>query len=83
MIAARFDPRAELAGPHAVRFLRSLPRGARSTVWAVPAGAGGRDLRVSSSFAPGGVRQGAGRPAQSPADGGPRAGVVGRRATGG
>ncbi|MGP3960385.1 SWIM zinc finger family protein [Nonomuraea sp. 3N208] len=52
VIAAGFDLRAELAGPHAVRFLRSLPRGARSTVWAVP---GGRDLRVSSGPAPGGV----------------------------
>ncbi|TMR09343.1 SWIM zinc finger family protein [Nonomuraea turkmeniaca] len=52
VIAAGFDLRAELAGPHAVRFLRSLPRGARSTVWAVPSG---RDLRVSSGPARGGV----------------------------
>jgi hypothetical protein len=52
VIAAGFDLRAELSGPHAVRFLRSLPRGARSTVWAVPAG---RDLRVSASPGRGGV----------------------------
>ncbi len=52
VIAAGFDLRAELTGPHAVRFLRSLPRGARSTVWAVPSG---RDLRVSSGPARGGV----------------------------
>ncbi|TDD49518.1 SWIM zinc finger family protein [Nonomuraea terrae] len=59
VIAAGWDLRAELAGPHAVRFLRSLPRGARATVWAVPAG---RDLRVSTSPAPGGVcLSGAGR----------------------
>ncbi|MFG1702061.1 SWIM zinc finger family protein [Nonomuraea sp. M3C6] len=52
VIAAGFDLRAELSGPHAVRFLRSLPRAARATVWAVPAG---RDLRVSSGPARGGV----------------------------
>ncbi|MFF0768127.1 SWIM zinc finger family protein [Nonomuraea wenchangensis] len=52
VIAAGFDLRAELAGPQAVRFLRSLPRGARSTVWAVPSG---RDLRLSSGPARGGV----------------------------
>ncbi|MFC4120141.1 SWIM zinc finger family protein [Nonomuraea zeae] len=52
VIAAGFDLRAELSGPHAVRFLRSLPRAARSTVWAVPAG---RDLRVSASPGRGGV----------------------------
>ncbi|SEH00098.1 SWIM zinc finger [Nonomuraea solani] len=52
VIAAAWDLRAELTGPHAVRFLRSLPRGARSTVWAVPSG---RDLRVSSAPVRGGV----------------------------
>ncbi|MFC5832132.1 SWIM zinc finger family protein [Nonomuraea insulae] len=51
-MAAGWDLRAELAGPQAVRFLRSLPRSARSTVWATPAG---RDLRLSSGPAPGGV----------------------------
>ncbi|MEU6716672.1 SWIM zinc finger family protein [Nonomuraea sp. NPDC046802] len=59
VIAAGFDLRAELTGPHAVRFLRSLPKAARATVWAVPAG---RDLRLSSAHAPGGVcLSGAGR----------------------
>ncbi|MEQ4718581.1 SWIM zinc finger family protein [Nonomuraea sp. B19D2] len=52
VIAAGFDLRAELAGPQAVRFLRSLPRGARADVWAVPAG---RDLRLSGGPARGGV----------------------------
>ncbi|GAA2206853.1 SWIM zinc finger domain-containing protein [Nonomuraea monospora] len=52
VMAAGWDLRAELAGPQAVRFLRSLPKGARSTVWAVPAG---RDLRLSSGAARGGV----------------------------
>jgi hypothetical protein len=52
VIASGWDLRAELAGPHAVRFLRSLPKGARSTVWAVPSG---RDLRVASGPARGGV----------------------------
>lgn len=52
VMAAGWDLRAELAGPQAVRFLRSLPRSARSTVWAAPAG---RDLRLSSGPAPGGV----------------------------
>ncbi|MBB5780001.1 SWIM zinc finger family protein [Nonomuraea jabiensis] len=50
VIASGWDLRAELAGPHAVRFLRSLPKGARSTVWAVPSG---RDLRVASGPARG------------------------------
>ncbi|MFG2074525.1 SWIM zinc finger family protein [Nonomuraea maritima] len=53
VLAARWDLRAELGGPQAVRFLRSLPRGARTTVWAVPAG---RDLRLSTTPARGGVR---------------------------
>ncbi|MFI7639859.1 SWIM zinc finger family protein [Nonomuraea sp. NPDC049400] len=59
VIASGFDLRAELAGPQAVRFLRSLPRGARADVWAVPAG---RDLRLSGGPARGGVcLSGAGR----------------------
>ncbi|MBF8194096.1 SWIM zinc finger family protein [Nonomuraea sp. K274] len=59
VIASRFDLRGEVAGPHAVRFLRSLPRAARATVWAVQAG---RDLRVSAGPLPGGVcLSGAGR----------------------
>ncbi|MGW0804628.1 SWIM zinc finger family protein [Nonomuraea sp. NPDC002799] len=59
VIAAGFDLRAELTGPHAVRFLRSLPRAARATVWAVPAG---RDLRLAAGPARGGVcLSGAGR----------------------
>ncbi|MEV4112501.1 SWIM zinc finger family protein [Nonomuraea sp. NPDC049695] len=59
VIAAGFDLRAELGGPQAVRFLRSLPKGARSTVWAVPSG---RDLRLSGGPARGGVcLSGAGR----------------------
>ncbi|MGW4800517.1 SWIM zinc finger family protein, partial [Nonomuraea sp. NPDC004297] len=59
VMAAGWDLRAELAGPQAVRFLRSLPKGARSTVWAVPAG---RDLRLSSGPGRGGVcLSGAGR----------------------
>ncbi|MFI6496286.1 SWIM zinc finger family protein [Nonomuraea typhae] len=52
VIASGFDLRAELTGPHAVRFLRSLPRAAGATVWAVPSG---RDLRVQSAPAAGGV----------------------------
>ncbi|MFG1680016.1 SWIM zinc finger family protein [Nonomuraea sp. NPDC049269] len=59
VIAAAFDLRAELRGPQAVRFLRSLPKRANATVWAVPAG---RDLRVATAPAPGGVcLSGAGR----------------------
>ncbi|MEV4834325.1 SWIM zinc finger family protein [Nonomuraea sp. NPDC049486] len=45
VIAAGFDLRAELNGPQAVRFLRSLPRRARGAVWAAPAG---RDLRLAA-----------------------------------
>ncbi|NJP88000.1 SWIM zinc finger family protein [Nonomuraea sp. FMUSA5-5] len=52
VMAAGWDLRAELAAPQAVRFLRSLPKGARSTVWAVPAG---RDLRLSATGGRGGV----------------------------
>ncbi|MFD1542663.1 SWIM zinc finger family protein [Nonomuraea guangzhouensis] len=52
VIAAAFDLRAELRGPQAVRFLRSLPKRANATVWAIPAG---RDLRVATAPAPGGV----------------------------
>ncbi|MFD0905537.1 SWIM zinc finger family protein [Actinomadura sediminis] len=50
VITAGFDPRAELTGHDAVRFLRSL-RG-RGPVWAVPAG---RTLRLSPRPAPGAV----------------------------
>lgn len=52
VIAARFDLRAELPGPQAVRFLRSLPKRASAEFWAVPAG---RDLRLSAGPAPGAV----------------------------
>ncbi|WP_043639123.1 SWIM zinc finger family protein [Nonomuraea candida] len=52
VMAAGWDLRAELAAPQAVRFLRALPKGARSTVWAVPAG---RDLRLSAAAGRGGV----------------------------
>jgi len=59
VIAAGFDLRAEVKGPHAVRFLRSLPRKATSTVWAVPTGG---DLRLASGPGHGGVcLSGAGR----------------------
>ncbi|MFD9946197.1 SWIM zinc finger family protein [Nonomuraea sp. NPDC059023] len=59
VIAAGFDLRAELTGPHAVRFLRSLPRAASATVWVTPAG---RDLRVHTDARPGAVcLAGAGR----------------------
>ncbi|MBO2465136.1 SWIM zinc finger family protein [Actinomadura violacea] len=52
VITAGFDPRAELKGPDAVRFLRSLPGRSRGALWAVPAG---RTLRISSRPAPGAV----------------------------
>ncbi|MEU5879302.1 SWIM zinc finger family protein [Spirillospora sp. NPDC047279] len=52
VIAAAFDPRAELTAPEAVRFLRGLPRGARDVLWAVPAG---RGLRATSRPVPGAV----------------------------
>ncbi|RAY11702.1 SWIM zinc finger family protein [Actinomadura craniellae] len=51
VITAGFDPRAELSGPEAVRFLRGLPR-RRTVLWAVPAG---RALRLASRPAPGAV----------------------------
>lgn len=52
VITAGFDPRARLAGPEAVRFLRSLPRAARDPLWAVPTG---RTLRPTSRPAAGAV----------------------------
>ncbi|MFC6881795.1 MULTISPECIES: SWIM zinc finger family protein [Actinomadura] len=52
VITAGFDPRAELAAPEAVRFLRGLPKGSRGELWAVPAG---RSLRVASRAAAGAV----------------------------
>ncbi|MFB9195337.1 SWIM zinc finger family protein [Actinomadura verrucosospora] len=52
VITAGFDPRGELAGPDAVRFLRSLPRGGRGPLWVVPAG---RTLRVAARPSPGAV----------------------------
>ncbi len=52
VITAEFDPRGELDGPSAVRFLRTLPRAQREPLWAVPAG---RTLRVTSRPAPGAV----------------------------
>ncbi|MFI6292384.1 SWIM zinc finger family protein [Nonomuraea sp. NPDC050790] len=59
VIASGFDLRAELGGPHAIRFLRSLPRAAGATVWVAPAG---RDLRLHTSPVPGAVcLAGAGR----------------------
>ncbi|WP_231619192.1 SWIM zinc finger family protein [Nonomuraea sp. SBT364] len=59
VIAAGFDLRAELKGPQAVRFLRSLPRKASATVWAVPAG---NDLRLAAGPGRGAVcLSGAGR----------------------
>ncbi|MBL1078004.1 SWIM zinc finger family protein [Nocardia sp. 2] len=42
--AVAFDLRAELPAGEAVRFLRSLPKGSREVMWAVPAG---RGLRIS------------------------------------
>ncbi|MFG3039651.1 SWIM zinc finger family protein [Streptomyces sp. NPDC048330] len=50
--SARFDPRAELPGPEAVRFLRSLPRAqgrGRGPVWLVPSG---RSLRPTTRPGP-------------------------------
>ncbi|MEO3825064.1 SWIM zinc finger family protein [Actinomadura sp. B10D3] len=52
VITAGFDLRGELKGPDAVRFLRSLPRGSRGPLWAVPAG---RTLRATSRPAAGAV----------------------------
>jgi hypothetical protein len=53
VIAAGFDLRAELAAAEGLRFLRSLPGGARGpALWAVPAG---RSLRLASRPMPGAV----------------------------
>jgi hypothetical protein len=52
VIAAGFDPRAELTAPEAVRFLRGLPGRAGDVLWAVPAG---RSLRLASRPVPGAV----------------------------
>lgn len=51
VIAAGFDPRAELAAAEAAAFLRRLPAGGdRSVLWVVPAG---RTLRLTSRPVPG------------------------------
>ncbi|WP_033322882.1 SWIM zinc finger family protein [Actinomadura atramentaria] len=50
VITAGFDPRAELRGPDAVRFLRSLRTG--GSLWFVPAG---RTLRPAAQPQPGAV----------------------------
>ncbi|GAA2841028.1 SWIM zinc finger domain-containing protein [Kitasatospora paracochleata] len=53
VIGAGLDLRAELPAAEAVRFLRSLPRGGRTTVaWVVPAG---RTLRPTTRPVPGAV----------------------------
>lgn len=53
VIASTFDLRAEIPAAEAVRFLRSLPRGAsRSVGWVVPAG---RTLRPTTRPVPGAV----------------------------
>ena len=53
---ARMVRRLEVAGPEAIRFLRSLPRGAGAgSAWVVAAGAG---LRLSRAAGGGGVRVG-------------------------
>ncbi|GAB7187787.1 SWIM zinc finger family protein [Kitasatospora sp. Ki12] len=53
VVAAGFEPRAELPVAEAVRFLRSLPRGGRGGVgWVVPAG---RTLRPTTRPVPGAV----------------------------
>ncbi|MFI6813884.1 SWIM zinc finger family protein [Nonomuraea sp. NPDC050328] len=52
VLAAGFDLRAELAGPHAVRFLRGLPRKAGASLWLAPTG---RDLRPVGQGARGSV----------------------------
>jgi len=54
VIAAGFDQRAELPATEALRFLRSLPGGARAggALWAVPAG---RSLRLAARPVPGAV----------------------------
>jgi hypothetical protein len=50
--AARMDLRAELSPHEARRFLRSLPKGGRGALWAVPAG---RSLRLTTQPAPGAI----------------------------
>ncbi|GAA4207283.1 SWIM zinc finger domain-containing protein [Streptosporangium oxazolinicum] len=52
LVTAGFDLRAELTGPEAVRFLRTLPRRVGSALWAVPSG---RSLRLTSGPGPGAV----------------------------
>ena len=51
-LSSGFEPRARLGRVEAKRFLRSLPTGGRSALWAVPAG---RGLRLTSRAAPGAV----------------------------
>ncbi|PZV99125.1 SWIM zinc finger [Micromonospora phaseoli] len=60
VLAARFEPRAELPAAEATAFLRRLPRGNdRSVLWVVPAG---RSLRLTSRPVAGAVcLAGAGR----------------------
>ncbi|MEU8264612.1 SWIM zinc finger family protein [Micromonospora sp. NPDC048999] len=59
VLAAAFEPRAEIPAAEAAAFLRRLPRGDRSVLWAVPAG---RGLRLTSRPVPGAVcLAGAGR----------------------
>ncbi|MEG3634369.1 SWIM zinc finger family protein [Micromonospora palythoicola] len=60
VLAARFEPRAELPAAEAAAFLRRLPRGGdRSVLWVVPAG---RSLRLTSRPVAGAVcLAGAGR----------------------
>ncbi|MEW9527674.1 SWIM zinc finger family protein [Microbispora sp. NPDC049125] len=52
LVTAGFDPRAEVTGPEAARFLRALPRRAGATLWAVPSG---RSMRLTASPVPGAV----------------------------
>ncbi|MFI7081162.1 SWIM zinc finger family protein [Micromonospora sp. NPDC049903] len=53
VLAARFEPRAELSAAEATTFLRRLPKGgSRSVLWVVPAG---RSLRLTSRPVPGAV----------------------------
>ncbi len=55
-VQARMTRRLEVAGPEAIRFLRSLPRGAGAgSAWVVAAGPG---LRLSRAAGGGGVRVG-------------------------
>lgn len=54
VVAAGFEPRAELSAAEAVRFLRALPRSgaSRAARWVVPAG---RSLRATTRPVPGAV----------------------------